>query len=342
MQDSDLPLRFKIPWGASAGGSYITYPVPDASQIGINNGAASFTDGFPPNTFIPLASGGAGPKGTDFNGVIKQITAGLQWGQAGGAAKYNSAFSAAIGGYPKGATLQDSTDPHIYYVSTAENNTTNPESGGANWDRFQLGNAALLLADSAPGTRNFTMPAGNTKGIAFLSGGGGGGAGENASTGHTGGAGGAGGTVIFYISQAPGTVTSYTIGVGGANGDAIGTSASDGTTGGSSSFGSIASAGGGIRGESFADASGGEGGLGVVSLGSGVPFYGGHGSDGDDQVANQFAGNGGASFWGGGSRGSTTGDFSTAAFGAGGGGGYGGSAGSPGIDGVLVILGLGG
>lgn len=341
MDLANLPLRIPAIWGNAASGTYIQNPVPTTSQIGITNGAASFNTGFVPLSFVPLAAGGAGPFGKDFNGILNQITADVQWIQAGGHAIYNGSFSSAIGGYPKGATLQDSTNPHIYYVSTVDANVTNPEAGGAGWDRFQLGNAALLLADSTPGTRNFTMTAGNTKGIAILTGAGGGGAGANSAH-FTGGGGAAGGTVIFYINQAPGTITTYTIGTGGANGTAATSSASDGAAGGSSSFGAIASASGGAAGHSFADAAGGDGGLGVVSIGSGVPLYGGAGGDGVPYADDLSAGNGGASFWGGGSRGSTTGSGATAALGSGGGGGYTATAGSPGIAGCLVILGLGG
>ena len=60
MLASAIPIKFPIPFGNSAGGGYIR-PIPQASQIGIANGAASLTDGFPPLNFLPLGSGGVPP-----------------------------------------------------------------------------------------------------------------------------------------------------------------------------------------------------------------------------------------------------------------------------------------
>jgi len=62
---------------------HVLYPRdPQASQIGITNCAASLTDGFPPLTFVPVAQGGCPPFGSDFNGILRQITQWSQWMQA--------------------------------------------------------------------------------------------------------------------------------------------------------------------------------------------------------------------------------------------------------------------
>lgn len=128
---SSIPPKFNIPFANSAGAGFIT-PIPQASQIGIAAGRASLTDGFPPLTFIPVTAGGVPPFGADFNGLLNQITAWNQWQQAGGAVQYDAGFATAIGGYPKGALLS-STTQGILWVSTVNNNTTNPDSGGSNW-----------------------------------------------------------------------------------------------------------------------------------------------------------------------------------------------------------------
>ncbi|KAA1174648.1 hypothetical protein FP026_29625, partial [Rhizobium tropici] len=73
MKASDIPVKFPIPFAASAGGGYIR-AIPQASQIGITNGAASLTDGFPPLTFLPVGAGGTPPWGQDFNGILNEIT----------------------------------------------------------------------------------------------------------------------------------------------------------------------------------------------------------------------------------------------------------------------------
>lgn len=133
MSQSSIPSKFGIPWGNSAGPSYIRV-IPQSSQIGITNCAASLTDGFPPLTFVPQSSGGCPPFGADFNGILKQITQWSQWGSAGGPVFYDSAFSTSIGGYPKGAVLQSSVLLGRLWFSIADNNTTNPDSQtSANW-----------------------------------------------------------------------------------------------------------------------------------------------------------------------------------------------------------------
>lgn len=131
MQSSDIPSKFQIPFANSAGAGYIR-PVPKASQIGITNGAASLTDGFPPLTFQPVASGGVPPFGQDMNGLLYQMTAWERWTGAGGPVAYDATFQTAIGGYPKGAQLLSAGGTTIW-VSTTENNMTNPDTGGAGW-----------------------------------------------------------------------------------------------------------------------------------------------------------------------------------------------------------------
>jgi hypothetical protein len=128
MQSSDKPNKFNIPF--ASGGSKRT--IPQASQIGITDGAASLTDGFPPLTFTPVSAGGKGPSGLDFNGLLNQMTAADRWAMAGGGYAWDSAFSTAIGGYPKGARVLKS-DGSGYWQSTTENNITNPDTGGAGW-----------------------------------------------------------------------------------------------------------------------------------------------------------------------------------------------------------------
>ncbi len=139
LTQSQSPPKFPVVWGASAGSAYIrSIPVP--SQIGIQNCAASFTDGEPPLTFTPATAGGCPPFGQDFNGIFKQITQGVQWQQAGGPIFYDSAFATTIGGYPNGARIASAVTPGTVWISTADNNTTNPDSlsgnqvvGGSNW-----------------------------------------------------------------------------------------------------------------------------------------------------------------------------------------------------------------
>lgn len=132
MDSSAIPPKFPIVWGNSAGSAYIR-SIPEASQIGVTNCAASLTDGFPPLTFTPSSAGGCPPFGQDFNGILKQVTQWSQWVQAGGPVFYDSSFATSIGGYPKGTILSSTIVPGYRWLSTAENNTTDPDAGGAGW-----------------------------------------------------------------------------------------------------------------------------------------------------------------------------------------------------------------
>lgn len=166
MQQSQVPSKFNIPWGNSAGVNYIR-TIPQASQIGITNCAASLTDGFPPLSFLPIAAGGCPPFGQDFNGILKQITQWSQWQAAGGPVYYDSGFSTSIGGYPKGAIIQSSVLPGRLWVSTADNNTTNPDSTStANWITLpgttQPGQPVPAFSTTAP--PNSVLANGNTVG----------------------------------------------------------------------------------------------------------------------------------------------------------------------------------
>ena len=132
MKIANLPAsKFPIPFANSAGAGY-KRSIPVNSQIGITNGAASLTDGFPPLNFLPVGSGGVPPFGQDMNGVLNQITQWLQWQNAGGPLPYDSAFSTSIGGYPQGAVLAGATAGTVW-LSIVDDNTSNPNTGGANW-----------------------------------------------------------------------------------------------------------------------------------------------------------------------------------------------------------------
>ena len=136
MLQANIPPKFPLVWGAFAGNAYIRN-IPTASQIGIQAGAASLTDGFPPLTCIPEAEGGIPPFGQDMNGILKQATQWCQWVQAGGPVFYDSSFSASIGGYPKGTVLASATFGY-QWLNTTDANTTDPDTGGAGWIQISL------------------------------------------------------------------------------------------------------------------------------------------------------------------------------------------------------------
>lgn len=137
---ADVPSKFNIPWGNSAGASYLRV-IPQASQIGIQNCAASLTDGFPPLTFVPASAGGCPPFGADMNGILKQITQWARWQALGTIPPWDTAFSTAVGGYPKGALIPSATTANQYWYNTIDNNLSNPDAAGAGWQSVLVGNS---------------------------------------------------------------------------------------------------------------------------------------------------------------------------------------------------------
>jgi hypothetical protein len=276
MLKSQIPTKFVEAFGVNATAGLIR-TIPVASQIGITPGAASLNDGFVPLNATALASGGIPPAIQDFNGILNQATAWDMWTAAAGIAPYDATFQTAIGGYPAGAVVYTgaTTVPGRVWVSTADNNTTNPDTGGAGWLSLQLASDVITLLGTrnivsssatvyaTPGTYTFTVPTGATVLRARVWGAGGGGGGSfNANSCASGGCGGgyADGIIIGVFGGQSITVV---VGAGGTAGIAGG---GNGAAGGSSSVAAtIASTGG-------------AGGLGSSSGTSGTPAFAAAGS----------------------------------------------------------------
>lgn len=127
------PALIVKPFGADAAGANITLPIPVEPTL--TPGQASFDLGFPPVTMLdPVSQAGVPPFGQDFNGLLYMITAYLVWLQGGGGFVYDADFVAENGGYNEGAILRSVDDPTRQWVSTADDNSTDPDSPGAlNW-----------------------------------------------------------------------------------------------------------------------------------------------------------------------------------------------------------------
>lgn len=128
MLATDIPSRISTAWGTDAAAPYIrTIPITTGDPT-----AASFDLGWPPATATPVGAGGTPPDVRDANGILKIVTQWERYLGAGGPIGYDATFSTAVGGYPKGAVLASATLGNFWY-STVDNNTSNPDSGGANW-----------------------------------------------------------------------------------------------------------------------------------------------------------------------------------------------------------------
>ncbi|MEX3628077.1 MAG: hypothetical protein VB138_00065 [Burkholderia sp.] len=157
MQSTQSPTLVPLAWAAN--GTKNT--IPEASQITITPGAASLNDGFPPICAIKVAAGGIAPAYGDFNGAFNLITQSLRWQHAGGQYGYSSTFAndVNVGGYPRGAVLMRADNSGMW-INQTDNNTTNPDTGGAGWvSAFMSGtvghvrNVAMnVTAASASGT----------------------------------------------------------------------------------------------------------------------------------------------------------------------------------------------
>jgi len=128
MQNSQLPLKWYKPFAADDANK-VEIPVTSANPL-----RASQSLGFPPLTMQPPESGGVPPEGEDFNGAMNQVARVVWWMMGGGALPFDAAWAADanIGGYPQGATV-DAADLQGDWISTADNNTNNPDTNGASW-----------------------------------------------------------------------------------------------------------------------------------------------------------------------------------------------------------------
>lgn len=129
MQASNIPAKIPIPFGTDAAGGTIRV-IPATPSGGPTD--ASFQTGYPTGCFN---SPGA-PDGRDVQYLGLITTSWERWFQAGAPVAWDSTFSGQIGGYPKGACVQSATQLGVYWYSTADNNTTNPDSSGVGWVGF--------------------------------------------------------------------------------------------------------------------------------------------------------------------------------------------------------------
>ena len=94
--------------------------------------SATYRLGFPPLTMQSIRSGGKPPKGTDFNGVLFDITENISFLCKGGRYQYNAGLSTLIGGYPEGSNLL-LDDNVTEVVSTVAGNQNNPNTNMTGW-----------------------------------------------------------------------------------------------------------------------------------------------------------------------------------------------------------------
>ncbi len=129
---SAIPVKIPAVFASSASPANVTYPIPNTTPPA-NSGLVSWPLGWQVINATAQAAGGIPPFWADFQGLMKTFSAWLQWNQAGAPIGYDSTFSANIGGYVNGSVITAATGNGLLWVSTADNNISDPDTGGANW-----------------------------------------------------------------------------------------------------------------------------------------------------------------------------------------------------------------
>lgn len=146
MQQSNQPPKFVIPFAQNdPAKAVIPATSPDDTR-------ASQALGFPPRTGLPPEAGGVPPQKADMNGALNQLAGPILWALAGGRFAFDNAFAsdANVAGYPLGADLL-AADARGSWVSTANDNTANPDTVGTGWvPGYHYG--ATALAGQTGGT----------------------------------------------------------------------------------------------------------------------------------------------------------------------------------------------
>jgi hypothetical protein len=129
------PPSLAVPFAVDATAPYIRV-VPIDSQIGIENGAASWRTGFVPLNMTLRTAGGVAPFGSDMNGVMNYISANIAWAAAGCGFVFNQDVVDNWTGYPEGAVIRDASDPSKFLYNILADNPNNPGIDLTGWVSF--------------------------------------------------------------------------------------------------------------------------------------------------------------------------------------------------------------
>lgn len=154
MKYSELPSVITSLFASGASSSAVT-DIPD-TQASSGDGRVSWRLGYPPETMIARSAGGVPPYGQDANGIGKKLSQYIQALQAGNIPKWTQDFANAIGGYPSGALAADPSTVGVFWISTADDNTTQPGANGASWQNLFTG-YVKKSGDTSTGTQYSTQ-----------------------------------------------------------------------------------------------------------------------------------------------------------------------------------------
>lgn len=138
----DIPSRIVSAWATSAQAMKRTIAIP--SQSAQTRGRASFTDGFPSE--CATLNSGVSPSIYDMNGILNTITALQQYQSGGGHFQFDSVWSSANNGYPKGALLVNAAGDGFWFNVT-DNNTNDPSVTTTGWLALYPNNSRLAVSE---------------------------------------------------------------------------------------------------------------------------------------------------------------------------------------------------
>ena len=159
MKSTDAPSKQAVPFGSNGPREEITATTPSGSN------QASYDQGFPPITMTLKSAGGLPPKGQDMNQILFEQSSFNRYFSAGGGYQYDSTFSSAIGGYPAGARIPNSTNTG-FWLNTVDDNSANPENSTAaitGWVPSGFYGVTSLTGLSGAGVTLSTLQAGRDR-----------------------------------------------------------------------------------------------------------------------------------------------------------------------------------
>ena len=123
-------ILIAIPFAGGANGFKNT--IQENRQAGQDEADATWSEGFPNITMIPIDMGGQPPKGLDFNGIFHAISSNTAFVTSGGRYKFDAEYAEKIGGYDIGAIIM-SDDNSVEYLSIVDSNKNNPNVNIDGW-----------------------------------------------------------------------------------------------------------------------------------------------------------------------------------------------------------------
>lgn len=124
-------------WQTSLVSSGDANVIPQSTPVG--TGKASFKDGFPQITQIPLSAGGQAPDRKDFNGLFKILGDWIFFAQNGGVSTYSESFDYVAG---RVVSYNDSIYKCIQ-ANGVSSTVVTPDSGTGYWQRLDSNGAII-------------------------------------------------------------------------------------------------------------------------------------------------------------------------------------------------------